>query len=456
MGENGHACCSACAERGAADGPPPLPKTFVGFVGSSLSLALLLGVSTGAWSLFQMTFGVGAVLPSHTQLHGHVQILGFAGLFIAGIALFALPRILGTPPPPARLQSIVLLGLGGGVFLRALGQPLAPWAAGRLLCLLSGGLELAGAFAFAWWVTSAARDAARAGDPLARHVLAGGIYAVATAAISALQALWLSGSPEPRLPLPLTEAFSFAGLFGFVLAFVYAFASRMVPVQIGLPPVRHWQRSAALLQALGVTTALVAFALYDAEPVLSRHLELAAYMAVALSAVSYVTSSGLLKKSARADGPRPRWALRLPVAALLLWALFVLAAVVYEIASGVYAHRFVWDGARHLFTLGFLTLLIVVLGSRIVPAFAGRPPAPALLRTGAIGLVALSAALRLLQVPVGLGAGGPLLYRLAGLSGFVAFAGLALFAGGLFRALRSAPAVRPVTRPEGLALPVRS
>ena len=455
MGENGHACCTACAQ-GAAPEPPPLPKPLVRFVGSSLSLALCLGVSTGAWTLFQMAFGAGRVLPSHTQLHGHVQVLGFAGLFVAGIALFALPRILGAAPPSARLQSIILAGLGGGVLLRALGQPLTPWAAGRLLCLLSGALELAGSFALASWVLPATRPVARAGDPLARHALAGGIYAVVAAAASAVQALWLSSHPEGELPVPLTEAFSFVGLYGFVLAFVYAFASRMVPVQIGLPPVKRWQRSAALLQALGVLFALAAFALYDSEPVLSRRLERTAYLAVAVSAISYLAASGLLRRGVRADGPRPRRTLRLPVAALLLWALLVLSAAVYEIAAGSYAPRLVWDGARHLFTIGFLTLLIVVLGSRIVPAFAGRPPAPAGLDTWVIGLVALSAGLRLLEVPVGLGVASPLVYRLAGLSGFVAFAGLSVFAYGLFRALRSAPGVRPAPHPASLTLPVRS
>jgi hypothetical protein len=455
MGENGHACRSACAQ-GAAAEPPPLPKPLVRFIGSSLALALLLGISTGAWTLFQMSFVVGTVLSSHIEIHGHVQILGFAGLFIAGIALFALPRILGAAPPSRRLQTIVLAGLGGGVLLRALGQPLTPWAAGRALCLLSGALELAGGLVFASWVVATARGLARVGDPLARHALAGGFYAGVTAVLSALQAFWLSGHVDPSLPVPLREAFGFAGLYGFALAFVYAFASRMVPVQIGLPPVKRWQRSAAILQALGVLFALAAFALYDSEPVLSRRLELAAYLAVAVSAISYVAASGLYRRSARTDGPRPRRALRLPVAALLLWSLLVFSAAVYEIAAGTYAPRLVWDGARHLFTIGFLTLLIVVLGSRIVPTFAGRPPAPAWLDTWAIGLVALSAGLRLLQVPVGLGVAGPVFYRLAGISGFVAFAGLSVFAYGLFRALRSTPGVRPAPQPASLTLPVRS
>ncbi len=454
MASTAPACRSARTEE-SSGAAPPLPKPLVRFVGSSLALALLLGVSTGAWTLFQMSFVVGRVLSSHVEIHGHVQILGFCGLFIAGISLFALPRVLGAAPPSARLQTIVLAGLGGGVFLRALGQPLTPWAAGRFLCLFSGALELGGALALGGAVIALAGAAARSGHPLARHAAAGGIYAVLCGALAALQALWLSAHPDPSLPVPLREAFSFVGLQGFALAFVYAFASRMVPVQLGLPPVVRWQRSAAILQALGVAAALGAFALCETDPLLSRRLEIGAYAAVAASAVSFVAASGLFRRSRHVGGPEGRWAVRLPVVSLLLWAFLTVGAVAWEVVTGVPAHHLVWDGARHLFTIGVLTLLIVVLGARIVPAFSGRRPVPAPVQTTAALLVALSAGLRLLEVPVGVGSGGPSLYRLAGVSGFTAFAGLAVFAGGLLFALISAPGARPHTPAAGPPLPVR-
>ena len=108
------------------------------FVLTALALAVTLGVSTGGWAIWQMAFAIGTVLPSHLQLHAHVQLLGFAGLFILGVALHALPRILGAAPPSRRVLFTVLVGVGGGALLRAFGQPLAPWAAGRFLSLLSG------------------------------------------------------------------------------------------------------------------------------------------------------------------------------------------------------------------------------------------------------------------------------------------------------------------------------
>ncbi len=44
-----------------------------------------------------LRIAAGADVPiSHRQIHGHAQVLGFAGLFLMGIAFHALPRILGT------------------------------------------------------------------------------------------------------------------------------------------------------------------------------------------------------------------------------------------------------------------------------------------------------------------------------------------------------------------------
>ena len=127
-------CCSACAP-----GNSPAPRNlFPSFVFTAAALAVTLGVSMGGWAIWRMAFATGTVLPSHLQVHAHVQLMGFAGLFILGVAFQALPRIFGVAPPSRQVLLAVLFGVGGGALLRAIGQPLAPWAIGRLLSLFSG------------------------------------------------------------------------------------------------------------------------------------------------------------------------------------------------------------------------------------------------------------------------------------------------------------------------------
>ena len=107
----------------------------VGFVlATILTLALALHVSLGPWWI------------ATAQAHGHVQLYGWAGLFVLGVALHFLPRLPGTPLVMPRLIPWILTALVAGLLLRALSQPLFlvtgshVWA---ILLIASGVLECA-------------------------------------------------------------------------------------------------------------------------------------------------------------------------------------------------------------------------------------------------------------------------------------------------------------------------
>ncbi len=103
-------------------------------------------------------------------------------------------------------------------------------------------------------------------------------------------------------------------------------------------------------------------------------------------------------------------------------------------------HKFVWDGARHVYTIGFLTLLIVAMSLHVVPALTGRTLARRREARAAFALVVATAAVRALQIPVALGWGGLPLYRLVGTTGIFATVGLLLWAHVLFAVFgREAP-----------------
>src|SRR5262245_15941463 len=81
------------APAGAATSSPSKPFA-PHFVIGSLILTLTLGATTGMINLIRIAAG-GDVPIDHRQIHGHAQVLGFATLFLMGIAYHALPRILG-------------------------------------------------------------------------------------------------------------------------------------------------------------------------------------------------------------------------------------------------------------------------------------------------------------------------------------------------------------------------
>ncbi len=108
------------------------------FVIGSLFLTLTLGATTGMINLIRIAAG-GDVPIDHRQIHGHTQVLGFAALFLMGIAYHALPRILGLGGGrPGRTVRVSFWLMAGGIVLRNVGQPLGLHPVGRLLSLLSG------------------------------------------------------------------------------------------------------------------------------------------------------------------------------------------------------------------------------------------------------------------------------------------------------------------------------
>jgi hypothetical protein len=439
-------CCSSCAP-GAAPVPPR--TLFPTFVFSALTLAVTLGVSTGGWAIWRMAFATGTVLASHLQLHAHVQLLGFAGLLILGVALHALPRILGIASPSRRVVLAVLLGVGGGALLRAIGQPLAPWATGRFLSLLSGALELTGVLAFAAWALPVLSVRRTSSDPLSLHVFLGTVWAVLAAVLSGAQSLFLAGHAESEIPGSLVEPFYAVALYGLVLSFVFGFASRMVPAFLGLPrPSAKSARPVAALQAAGVL--LLAAAWNPGFLPASRGLTLLGTLLLAAAVLLFLAASRILSPFAKAPGAL---SLRAPFAFLGLFAVISVAACIGEL-SGAAVHKFVWDGARHVYTIGFLTLLILGMSLRIVPAFTGRILARPREARLALALVSAAAVVRALQIPVAFGFGGLPLYRLVGTTGVFATAGFLLWAHVLVATLRPRAARTAITSPMGL--PVRT
>jgi hypothetical protein len=82
------------------------------------------------------------------QTHGHVQVFGYALLFVMGIALHILPRFKGQAPPSRWLMLATYWTMLAGVFMRASAQPhgqgFVRWMLGA-----SAILELAGIVLFA-------------------------------------------------------------------------------------------------------------------------------------------------------------------------------------------------------------------------------------------------------------------------------------------------------------------
>jgi uncharacterized protein involved in response to NO len=446
------------AVRDAASAPPsparPAASLFSPhFLIGSLVLTLTLGATTGMINLLRIAAG-GEVPIDHRQIHGHTQVLGFAALFLMGIAYHALPRILGIGGVTAgRSVRVSFWLMFLGVIGRNIGQPFGLHPAGRFVTLLATAMEIGGAWLFVRFVFGLLRRA-REGkydlrDPLLVFVRFGTLCFAAAMILAAAQGVWLAGHVDTVLPAALNEPFYFAALYGFLLAWIYGFGHRIVSLFLGVGAAARGSSEATLgLQAAGVAAFLLSWlpGLSDPAALLLRDSGLAL---TSLSALAYLAGNGFLWRRAalltmRAPGS-PGFAIRAAFGCLALWALLEIAGVVIARTTPFPARNLWWtDGARHLFTVGFLTLLIVGMSFRILPVFSGRTLWSPRLARVTYALLLLGAGLRLLQYPA---AFEPRLYQLGSYMGIPVVLALVLYLFNLTRTMRSRPGGRPAGAP---------
>lgn len=412
------------------------------FILGSLLMTLTLGAATGTVNLLRIAAGADVPI-SHRQIHGHTQILGFAALFLMGITFHALPRILGIGAERSRATLPAFWLMFGGVILRNIGQPYNVEPAGRLVSLLSAAMEAAAGVLFARFVFGAL-SRARSGkygpaDPILRFVRAGTVYFLAAMALDAAQGIWLAGHLETALPVSLTEPFYFAALYGFLLAWTYGFGNRVVSLFLGVGAARKRTPEIALaLQAAGIALALPSF--LPAMPLpAALGLRDAGLSFAALSALVFLAGHGFLWRRATFPAMRvpgsPSFAIRAAFGCLGLWALLELCAVVLSRVTRLPAQNLWWsDAARHVFTVGFLTLLIVGMSLRILPVFSGKTLWSPRLAHATYALLLAGTAMRLLQYPA---AFRPVFYEIGSYMGIPVVLALLLFTLNLFQTMRA-------------------
>jgi len=441
---------AAVKDAAAAPQPaaPPARPFSPHFILGSLFLTLTLGATTGMINLLRIAAG-GDVPISHRQIHGHTQVLGFAALFLMGIAYHALPRILGIGSrTPASSRAAFWL-MFGGVILRNVGQPLGFYPIGRALSLLSAGMELAAGVLFVSFVSALVSEM-RSGkydrrDPIVRFVAIGTVFFAASLLLVGAQGLWLAGHRETSLPTALNESFYFLALYGFLLAWIYGFGNRVVSLFLGVGPARRRTPETAMILQFAAGPVYCAGWLPFLPSAAGLALRDAGLAVAALSAVVYLAGNGFLWRKSefpamKASGS-PTFAIRAAFGCLGLWSVLELAAVFLSRATRIPAQNLWWaDAGRHVFTIGFLTLVIVGMSFRILPVFSGKSLwSPALARV-TYGLLLGGVAMRLLQYPA---AFRPVFYRIGSYMGIPVVLALVLFTLNLFRTMRGKPSARP-------------
>jgi hypothetical protein len=338
-----------------------LSRLLMAYISSGLVFMLLPGTFLGVWNLLQISGreGVAYVSPAWLQAHGHAQVFGWIGSFIFGIGFYSTSKLRGVAKPAFGSAWACWAMWTIGVAMR--------WTVNvygfqwRLLLPVSAALELA-AFLIFFRAVSQHRpedSGKRRLEPWVWVVISAsaGLMAALVANLAGSIYLALRGA-SPAWPHGLDQRYLVLIAWGFLVPFVWGFSTKWMPVFLGLQPTRL----KLLLGALVVNFAGVVLTLVGWGAKATVLFPVGA--ALAIAALRMFESSRQEPKTRGVHRSFPFF-VRMAYGWLLVAGLLGIAAARWDSSGGI------WGASRHGLTVGFIAVMVLSVGQRILPAFAG-------------------------------------------------------------------------------------
>jgi len=395
-----------------------------------LGAALLIGASGGFVLATVLTLTRAFHVPTGVwwvalaQAHGHLQLYGWAGLFILGVAFHFLPRLRGAGLAYPQAIPWLLGTLVAGIVLRGIGQPLfAATGQGiwKIAMVTSGVVELVAFLGFLTIVIATAMQGPKLSTrPQLQKTLPFlvGIFAsLGLAAIINLFNVSMASVVAVAGVVPASDdALNVTlGLLGFLVPMALTMSAQTLPMYAGLEP---FPRKLFWPLAIGYFGGL-ALALVGIGSGIGW-LEGLGTLLVGAVLLIFV---GLFMRLMRARGKLPQRVAKLApepeaaehhyrrqissdrsaygpfvalVASAYTWAIVGGALLVIDGIAGVLdlGAPFSLDAARHSLAIGFIALLICGIAPRMVPGFSGGHILSAKLVTATLWLGNSAAILR--------------------------------------------------------------
>lgn len=358
-----------------AAGEPPyrwfLAASLALAVGGGFAIALVLPLAR----LFEWDWG--SRWPAMAQAHGQLQLLGFSGLFTAGMSLRLMPRFGGRPLAFRQLVPSIVVLIGGSLVVRTIAQPLAGGGVRDVALVSSGILLLGGAVSFAIVVFGTLAHRRSTAEATGYFFCAGSIGLLVASVLNLDIVIQMAREDLALAPFDKQSTLVFIEQFGFTVFFVSGVACRAVPTFTGRARPDLAARAAALALAAGV--GMFAFALaWNAYEGRSTGLLRAGDMGLVLVACAFaliVWLTGVFHPSANrvaAASQAQFWFVRAALGWMLIAGVIIAWLALRALAEDRAPDAFALDAIRHTLAIGLLTMMIVGMGMLIVPEFAGR------------------------------------------------------------------------------------
>ncbi len=411
------------------------------FFKAGIAIVLSLGGMWGVISLLQISLGKELLQPAlmpAIHAHAHAMIFGWVGLFVMGFAYQSFPRFKNTTLWQPEWANFTLYLMLGGILLRAIADMLQHGGWALSLGGISVASEVAAIVLFMAIILKTARQSIAPHNPYETFIIAalawfliqaifdGFFFFAETTAANLQQTVFRTA----LLDAPLRDI----QLFGFAALITAGVSQRFVPVVYGLGKPRHdrqklifWLMNGSLV--LDVVSYLALFRTGNATWGIALEI---AYILMALWAVLLVIQLRIFTPTTQPDRS---WKF---IRAAYVWLLIGMLMLPFLIPYGAwtgqgFSHAF-WGAHLHAFTVGFISMMIIGVSSRVVPILAGVDSKRLSSLGGPFLLLNAGCAARvLLQILTDWRPG--LAYSLIGVSGVLELAALAWWGIGLWRVM---------------------
>jgi hypothetical protein len=420
-----------------------LSRLLIAYVTTGLVFMLLPGTFLGVWNLIQISGrrSVASISPAWLQAHGHAQVFGWIGSFILGIGFYSVPKLRGRAKAAFAAAWACWWMWTLGVALRWFANVYAwHW---RVLLPLSAVLELA-TFALFFHAVSQHRPQTSGKsrlEPWVWVVISGnvGLALVLVANLAGCLGVALHGT-DPAFARRFDQRYLALMAWGFLAPFVWGFSAKWLPVFLGLESLRPGLLlSAVVVNFVGLVLTLAGWG--SVAPWL--------FVVGAVLAIAALRIFGASRKEAKTRGVHSSFPffVRAAYAWLLVAALLGVVAARWDTSGGI------WGASRHALTVGFIAVMVLCIGQRVLPAFAAmRLLWSTRLMFAALALVTAGCALRVSCEILAYQDYAAWAWRLLPVSAIAELAGLTAFAANIFGTFIFEPS-RTQGRPLAVGMP---
>ena len=348
------------------------------FFKAGVFTVLTVGCLWGAVNLLQIALGKNflqlGLLPS-IHAHAHAMIFGWVGMFVMGFAYQSFPRFKNTTLWRPELANLSFYLLGVGILTGMAADMQSPSAASLVLGALSGAAQITSVVLFMLVLYRTARQSIEPHNPYEKFIASSFVWFLLGTILNVVFFFAKATAHAEhdlimRIALidgPLRDI----QLLGFAALIIAGVSQRFVPQVYGLErPSRDRQALIFWLMNGSLVLNIVSYVLLltTHELYFAIGLEVA-YLLMPVWAVLLAKQIGVFRKPSQPD--RTFKFVRAAYTWLLVSCLMMPLFPLYGfLTHQVFAHTYM-GSHRHAFTVGFISLMIMGVSSRVVPILAG-------------------------------------------------------------------------------------